>query len=93
MARSVGSEIRAVLLAIRFGILAFMAENQIKGSGSLSELLEALTDAQLDEQIAYFEELKGTDGSEFGHWKAGTMLSRALEIRHDRLQCRSSDLA
>jgi len=60
-----------------------MAENQLKGSGNLTEMLSALTDDELDEQILYFRE-RITTASELGRWKLSSMLTSATEIRHAR---------
>lgn len=66
-----------------------VATNQITGSGDLTELLNALTDEQLDEQITHYREmLDGTSG--FGHWKINNLLSAACSVRHDRSLSRSS---
>lgn len=67
-----------------------LAKNQIAGSGSHRELLEALTDAQLDEQIAYYRESMERSDDTFGHWKLSTLLSTAMQVRHDRLQSGSN---
>lgn len=70
-----------------------MATNQITGTGNHREMLEALTDEQLDEQIAYYEGLVAEAISEHGRWSASKLLSAATNLKHGRSQSGSTDPA
>ena len=68
-----------------------MAANQMTGTGNHRELLEAMTDEQLDEQIAYYGELMDGASSEYGRWSASKLLSTAVNVKHGRSQSGSTD--
>lgn len=64
-----------------------MATNQITGSGSTLDLLEALTDAQLAEQVEYWQEQRreaGAAGEKHSAYRYGVELSLAARVLEKR---------
>ena len=68
-----------------------VATNQITGTGNHREMLETLTDEQLDEQIVYYGELVAGASSDHGRWSASKLLSTAWVVKHGRSQSGSTD--
>jgi hypothetical protein len=58
--------------------------DHLSGSGSLPEMLRALTDHELIEQIAYYQQVMLTQSTDFGRWSAGKVLSTAMGVRNER---------
>ena len=61
-----------------------MATNHITGTGLHTDLLEALTDEQLEEQIAYYrqEREQATEGRDSYEWSK--LLSTATTVQSER---------
>lgn len=58
--------------------------NHLTGTGLHVEMLEALTEDDLADQIAYYRNGVETTASERGKWSWGKMLSTALNVQERR---------